>query len=89
MKMQVLQAIVPEYRFQIAPNWPEIGKMTMTSQFADMTSLSNVFDVVVSFFVKFTYWSQFHVNIIPGCGVMTIFFYKRMTRNPKIGNNPV
>ena len=31
----------------IAPNWPEIGKMTMTSQFTDMMPSSNFFDVVL------------------------------------------
>ena len=41
------------------------------------------------FFVKFSYWSKFHVNIITGSGVMTIFFYKGLTWNPKIGYNPV
>ena len=39
--------------------------------------------------VKFSYWSKFHVNIIIGSGVMTIFFYKGLTRNPEIGNTPV
>ena len=38
---------------------------------------------------KFSYWSKFYVNIITGSGVMTIFFYKRLTRNPEIGNTPV
>ena len=33
--------------FRIVPNWLQIGKMTMTSQFADMTSSSNLFDVVL------------------------------------------
>ena len=37
----------PESDFQIAPNWPEIGKMTMTPQFSDMTSSSNSFDVAL------------------------------------------
>ena len=53
-------------------------------------------DVNVKFFwrcfvslVKFSYWSKFHVNIIAGSGIMTIFFYKGLTRNPKIGNTPV
>ena len=41
------------------------------------------------FFVKFSYWSKFHVNIITGFGVMNIFFYKWLTRNPEIGNTPV
>ena len=37
-------------------------------------------DVIVNFFwrcfvslVKFSYWSKFHVNIITGCGIVTIF----------------
>ena len=34
--------------------------------------------------VKLSYWSKFHVNIITGSGIMTIFFYKRLTRNPEI-----
>ena len=53
-------------------------------------------DVNVKFFwrcfvslVKFSYWSKFHVNIITGSGIMTIFFYKGLTRNPEIGNTPV
>ena len=53
-------------------------------------------DVTVKFFwgcsvslVKFSYWSKFHVNIISGSGVMTISFYKGLTRNPEIGNIPV
>ena len=39
--------------------------------------------------VKFSYWSKFHVNIITGSGIMTIFFYKGLTRNPEIRNTPV
>ena len=39
--------------------------------------------------IKFSYWSRFHVNIITGSGIMTIFFYKGLTRNPEIGNTPV
>ena len=53
-------------------------------------------DVIVNFFscsfvslVKFSYWSMFHVNIITGSSVMTIFFYKGLTRNPEIGNTLV
>ena len=41
---------------------------------------------------KYSHWSKFHVNIIniiTGSGVMTIFFYKGLTRNPGIGNTPV
>ena len=52
-------------------------------------------DVNVKFFwrcfvslVRFSYWSKFHVNIITGSGIMKIFFYKGLTRNPEIGNTP-
>ena len=38
MKMYILQTMHPESGFWIAANWPKIGKMTMTSQFADMMS---------------------------------------------------
>ena len=41
------------------------------------------------FLVKFSYWSKFHVNIITCSGVMTISFYKGLTRNLEIGNTPV
>ena len=53
-------------------------------------------DVIVKLFwwrfislVKFSYWSKFHVNTITGSGVMTISFYKSLTRNPEIGNTCV
>ena len=81
---------------RIAPNWPSIGKITITLQFSDITS-SSIFFFVCLFFcwrsrvplVKFSYWSKFHVNIITGSTVMTIFFYKGLTRNPEIGNTLV
>ena len=38
------------------------------------------------FLVKFGYLSKFHVNIVPGPGVTTIFFDKGLTRNQDIGN---
>ena len=38
--------------------------------------------------VKFNYWFKFHVNIITGSGIVAIFFYKRLTRNPEIENTP-
>ena len=42
----------PESGFPMALNWPYIGKMTMTSQISDMTSLSKRFDVGL-----FLWWS--------------------------------
>ena len=75
-----------ESGFWIAPNWPKIEKNCR-----DFTICRH--DVIVKFFwccfvclVKFRYWSKFHVNIITGSGVMTISFYKWLTRNPGIGN---
>ena len=73
---------VPESGHRTAPNWPKIRKMTMTSHFPDMTSKSFFLRCFV-FLVKFSYWSKFHVNIITGSGIMTIFFYKEFTRNPE------
>ena len=53
-------------------------------------------DVIVKFFgdcfvslVNFSYWSKFHVNFITGSRIMTILFYKGLTRNPEIRNTPV
>ena len=51
--------------------------MAITSQFPDITCSSNLGDIILFFFVKFSYWFKFHVNIIPGSGVMTISFYIR------------
>ena len=46
--------------------------------------------------VKFSNWSKFHVNIKLGSGSgfvlvldLSVFFYKGLTRNLEIGNNPV
>ena len=45
--------------------------------------------VCKSYVFKFRYWSKFDINVITGSGIMTIFFYKGLTRNSKIGNTPV
>ena len=58
--------------------------MTMMSQFVDKTLLSIFFWRCFVSFVKFSYWSKFHVDIITGSGVMTIYFYKGLTWNPEI-----
>ena len=42
-----MQTLCPESGLRTAPNWPKIRKMTMTSQFSDMTSTSNFFDVAL------------------------------------------
>ena len=61
----------------------------MTSQFAVMTSSSDFFDIVLYLVSSLVPGFKFHLNIITGSEVMTIYFYKGMTRNPEIRNTPV
>ena len=88
MKIYVLQTRRPESGFPIAPNWLQIGKRAVTSQFSDMTP-SSIFSRCFAAFVKFSYWPKLHVTIITGSGVITISFYKGLTRNPEITNTSV
>ena len=62
-------------------------------QFSDMTS-SSIFLTLFCLSCQVCQWSwssmsKFHVNIITGSGVMTIFFYKGLTRNLEIRNTSV
>ena len=75
-----MQTLCPESGIRIAPNWPKVWKMTMTSQWRH-----NFFWSCFVSLVSFSYWSKFHVNIITGSGITTIFFEKGLTRNPDIG----
>ena len=68
-----MQTLCPESGLRTAPNWPKIWKIAMKSRFSDMT---NFFWRWFVYLVKFSYWSKFHVNIITGSRIMTIFFYK-------------
>ena len=79
----------PETGFRIAPNLPEIGKMTMTSQIAGMTLSSNFFWCYRLSVVNFSYWSKFYVNILTSSRVITIFLYEGSTRSLEIGNTSV
>ena len=56
--------------------------MTIISQFTDITSSSKFLTRRVSL-------AKFHVSIITGSGVMTIFVYKGLNRKPEIGNTSV
>ena len=87
-KCKFSHTMCPELGFQIASNWQYIGKITITSQLADMTSLPIFWRWRVSF-VNFSYWSKFHVNIITGSRVMIICLYKGLTRYSIFGNTPV
>ena len=44
-----MQTLCPESGLWTAPNWSKIWKLTMMSQFSEMTSTSNFFDVVLLF----------------------------------------
>ena len=57
----------------------------MTSQFADMAS-SPIFLDATLFLLSSLVTGP---NFITGSGVMTIYLYKGLTRNPEIGNTPV
>ena len=70
----------PESGFRIAPNWPQFEKWKWRHKWKWRCFVS---------LVNFSYWYKFHVNIITGSGVMTISFYKGLTRNLEIGNTPV
>ena len=84
-----MQILCLESGLETAPSWPKIGKMTMTSHISEMTSTSHFLGVFFVSLVNFRYWSKFHVNIIIGSGIMTIFFYKGLTWKPEIGNTPI
>ena len=74
---------------------PDCSKLTKNPKNDSNVTISR-HEVIFKFFwrcivslAKFSYWSKFHANIITGSGIMTIFFYKGLTRNPEIGNTPV
>ena len=83
-----MQTLCPESGLRTAPDWPKIQKMSVASQFPDMTSSLKFFDVVLFLLSFFSYWSKFYVNIVIGSGIITIFFYKGLTRIPEIGITP-
>ena len=69
---------------KLAVNWKNCNDVTIFWHDVMVNFLTFFF-----FLVNFSYWSKFHVNIITGSRVMTISFYKELTRNSKIGNTPV
>ena len=67
---------------KLAINWKNDNDVTICQ-----------YDVIVNFFcrcfvsiVKFSYSSKLYVNISKGSKVMTIYFYKGLTRNQEIRN---
>ena len=83
-----MQSLCLESGIQTAPNWPKSEKWQWRHNFPTWRQRQIFWRCFVSL-VKFSYWSKFHVNIITDSGIMTIFFYKGLTRNPEIGNTPV
>ena len=65
---------------KLAVNWKNNNDVTM---FANITSSSILFDVTVFLL------SNIVTGIITDSRVMTIFPYRKLTRNSEIGNNPV
>ena len=70
---------------KFAKNWKNDNSVTICRH-----------DIIIRFFwrcfvflVKLSYWSRFHVNIITGSGVMAVFFYRGLTRNPETEYKPV
>ena len=65
----------------LAVNWKKLNDVTIS----DMVSSS----IFLKLFRFSCHWSKFHVKIINGSWVMSIFFYKGLTRNLEIENIPV
>ena len=72
----------PKSGFRMAPSWPKIGKMTMTSQFVDVTSSSIFWRCFVSL-VNFSYWSSFmSISSL----VLELWYFLLKGINQKSGN---
>ena len=77
---------------KLAVNWKNSNKVKILRH----DIIANFFCCCFVFLVKFSYWSKFHVNIITGsvniitqyhhASLMSISFYKELTRNPEIVN---
>ena len=85
-----MQTLCPESGLRTAPNWPKIRKMTMTSQFSDMTSTSIFFDVVL-FLLSSLVTDPSFMSI--SSLVLELWQLSLLIRdwpeNPEIGNTPV
>ena len=68
---------------KLARNWQKYNGVTI----CQLDAIINFFMIFVSL-PKFSYWSKIPVNMSTGSGVITIFFYKGLTRKPEIRNTP-
>ena len=80
-----VSGIRPPYCSKLAKNQKNDNDVTISRHDINVKFFWRCF---VSLF-NFRYWSKFHVNIINGSGIITIFVYMGLTRNPEIGNTPV
>ena len=78
----------PESGFHIAPNWPQIGKLTMMSQFGDMTSSPNFFEVAVFLLSSWVTGPNF-MSISLLVLELWQFFFISDSRNLEIGSTPI
>ena len=79
----------PHSGFRIVSNWPKIWKITMTSQLVNMKPSSIFLVVVSSLLSSLVTGPSFMSTSSRYHRIMTIFFYRILTRNPEIGNTPV
>ena len=73
---------------RMAPNQQKIKNRQWGHNFPTLSNRPHFFRRFC-FSCQFSYWSKFHVNIIPCSGVMTIFFYKGLTTNLEISNTTI
>ena len=69
--------------FRIVPNRPWIEKKRQRSHNLPTWRHRQFFWRYRVSFVKFSYWSKFHVNVITGSTVITTFPFEEMTRTKK------
>ena len=65
------------------PKWMKAKKMIVRSYFAEMM-LCQIILITSYVFIKFRYWPNFHVRIIIGFEISTIFIHKGFYQ--KLGN---
>ena len=74
------------------PDWSKLTINQKAWQWCHDVPKRRHYQIFWSCFVSilnFSHWFKFHVNIISGFGVLTIFFHKRSTRNAEIKNATV
>ena len=82
--MDCSQNLCEDYS-KLAINWKNINDLIISWHQGIVKTFCRCFVSLV----KFSCWSTFHVNIINGSGVMTIFFYKWLAINSEIEYTPV